>query len=208
MIRPTNRSLPFDFGPLLGPLAESADPPSNPPPPDDPFGPREPIRALDPKDRFPIEFKEPIKIRPNIEDLIRQRPIYYAQENVIIPDFCVFTIRICCPPNICSGALFTPYTINPDGSRTMYETIQMDPPFGSVGQTHCKSITLPVPGGSAAALSGVIITFGIKDLTFDMPINAQRELVDSEVGLIGLCSIQRIPPCSIAIELSFYSGIP
>lgn len=63
MIRPTNRSLPFDFGPLLGPLAPPTDPPSNPPPPDNPFGgPDDPIKAQDPKDRIP--FDGPIKRKP------------------------------------------------------------------------------------------------------------------------------------------------
>ncbi|MCC7437581.1 MAG: hypothetical protein IT211_03700 [Armatimonadetes bacterium] len=63
MIRPTNRSLPFDFGPLLGPLAPPTDPPSNPPPPDNPFGgPNDPIKAQDPKDRIP--FDGPIKPKP------------------------------------------------------------------------------------------------------------------------------------------------
>ncbi|MBL7986438.1 MAG: hypothetical protein JNJ94_00050 [Chlorobi bacterium] len=63
MIRPTSSRLPFDFGPLLGPLAPTADPPSSPPPPKNPFGPpNDPVKAQDPKDRVP--FDSPIKRNP------------------------------------------------------------------------------------------------------------------------------------------------
>ncbi len=63
MIRSTNSRLPFDFGPLLGPLAPTANPPSSPPPPKNPFGPpNDPVKAQDPKDRVP--FDGPIKRNP------------------------------------------------------------------------------------------------------------------------------------------------
>jgi len=62
MTRPINRNLPFNFGPLLGPLAE---PSGNPPPPDDPFGEwDDPVQPQTPKDRLPIEFHGPIKGSP------------------------------------------------------------------------------------------------------------------------------------------------